>query len=156
MGRGLRSQSRQASSGPPVLGRQHSCPQVSLGSGKSPSLLLALLPCPYLSPLPLSPASLTCLWSQPLPQGSREGKMGLGENCETQVASQLATELLRPGQGVLGQALGPPPHRCSCSPRRPRDGLSIDRRAGAAGWEAWPGSLSRAAWCCLHGVQAGG
>ena len=42
------------------------------------------------------------------------------------------------------------------SPRRPRDGLSIDRRAGAAGWEAWPGSLSRAAWCCLHGVQAGG
>ena len=29
------------------------------------------------------------------------------------------------------------------SPRRPGDGLSLDRRAGAAGWEAWPGSLSR-------------
>ena len=39
--------------------------------------------------------------------------MGLGGSCEThgqdQAASQLAIELLRPGQGVLGQALGPLP-----------------------------------------------
>ena len=33
------------------------------------------------------------------------------------------------------------------SPRRPGDGLSIDRRvAGAAGWEAWPGNPSWSVW----------
>lgn len=100
--KGLRNESRKVLADPFAGKAALSCPQITLGSGRSPSLLLAWLTChPMCRPIPPSPV--------PNPKGSREDGAWKSGRVQTgavnfQAASQLDTGFPRPGGGLLGRS----------------------------------------------------